>query len=196
MASLCGLAQFVTTQIPTDVAIWYCVNSGYLNQPTDRDTFRFHFPNLEPMIKIVKTLGYPNDVGLKSHFFRTKTLMVQLSRFKKLTTHQKKEFKAWCTGFYQRGFFLDPTKVSEKFKELEVCPGFIPVDGEPEPNQILQIRSKFPAYCEQLSNEELYYICTLLDAQKSASDIFLDYNLKIPPLPKSEINWCYGLNED
>jgi hypothetical protein len=31
-----------------------------------------------------------------------------------------------------------------------------------------------------------------LDAQKSASDIFLDYNIKVPTLPKAEINWCYG----
>jgi hypothetical protein len=56
MASLCGQAQFVTTKIPTDVAVWYCANSGYLNQPTDRDTFRFHFPNMEPLIKITKAL--------------------------------------------------------------------------------------------------------------------------------------------
>ena len=90
MASMCGLAQFVTTQIPSDVAIWYCVNSGFLNQPTDRDTFRFHFPNMEPMIKIVKALNYPLDKGLKSHFLRTKTLMVMLSKFKKFTTHEKK----------------------------------------------------------------------------------------------------------
>lgn len=55
------------------------------------------------------------------------------------------------------------------------------------------IRTKFPNYCEELSNAELYYISTLLDAQKSASDIFLDYNLTVPPLPKSEINWCYGV---
>jgi hypothetical protein len=42
--------------------------------------------------------------------------------------------------------------------------------------------------------EELYYITTLLDAQKSASDIFLDYNLKVPPLPKPQIAWpCYGM---
>jgi len=46
MAGMCGLAQFVTTQVNTDVAVWYCVNSGFLNQPTDRDTFRFHFFNL------------------------------------------------------------------------------------------------------------------------------------------------------
>lgn len=116
MASMCGLAQFVTTQVPTDVAVWYCVSSGYLNQPTDRDTFRFHFPNLEPMIKIVKALGYPLHEGLKAHFLRTKTLMTMLSRFKKFNTNEKKEFKAWCKGFYQRGFFIDGTKVSEKFK--------------------------------------------------------------------------------
>ena len=196
MASMCGLAQFVTTQIPTDVAVWYCVSSGYLNQPTDRDTFRFHFPNLEPMIKIVKALKYPLDKGLKSHFLRTKTLMTMLSRFKKFTTHEKKEFKTWCRGFYQRGFFIDSTKVSEKFKELEVCPSFIPIDGEPEPDQVKNIYEKFPKYCLDIPVEELYHITTLLDAQKSASDIFLDYNIKVPPLPKAEINWCYGLKED
>lgn len=36
----------------------------------------------------------------------------------------------------------------------------------------------------------------MIDAQKSASDICLDYNLKVPPLPKAQINWCYGLAED
>jgi hypothetical protein len=33
-----------------------------------------------------------------------------------------------------------------------------------------------------------------LDAQKSASDIFLDYNIKIPALPKAQVNWCYGVD--
>jgi hypothetical protein len=195
MAGMCGLAQFVTTQVPTDVAVWYCVSSGYLNQPTDRDIFRFHFPNIEPMIEIVKALGYPMDKGLRSHYLRTKMLMSNLSKFKKLTTHQKRDMMIWFKGLYQRGFFVDPTKTSAKFKELEVCPHFIPIDGEPEPEQIEKIREKLPKYTQELSNEEVYYISTLLDAQKSASDIFLDYNLKVPPLPKAEINWVYGINK-
>lgn len=195
MAGMCGLAQFVTTQVPTDVAVWYCVNSGYLNQPTDRDIFRFHFPNIEPMIEIVKALGYPIDKGLRSHYLRTKMLMSNLSKFKKLTTHQKRDMMLWFRGLYQRGFFVDPTQTSPKFRELEVCPHFIPVDGEPEPQQIEKIREKLPKYTQELSNEEIYYISTLLDAQKSASDIFLDYNLKVPPLPKAEINWVYGINQ-
>jgi hypothetical protein len=50
MASLCGLAQFVTTELNTDLAVWFCVNSCYLNQPADRDTFRFHLYNMKPLI--------------------------------------------------------------------------------------------------------------------------------------------------
>ena len=197
MASMCGLAQFVTTRVPTDVAVWYCVSSGYLNQPTDRDTFRFHFPNMEPLIKMVKALGYPLDEGLRAHFARTKSLMVLLSKFKKMTTHEKKAFQIGFEGLYQRGFFIDSeVKISEKVAELEVCPHFIPVDGEPEPGQVEKIKSKLPAYCQELSNEDLYYISTLLNAQKSASDIFLDYNLKAPPLPKARVNWCYGTNKE
>jgi len=46
MASLCGQAQFVTTELNTDLAVWYSVNSACLNQPTDRDTFRFHLYNM------------------------------------------------------------------------------------------------------------------------------------------------------
>lgn len=32
-----------------------------------------------------------------------------------------------------------------------------------------------------------------MDAQKSAADIFVDFDYKIVPLPKSEVNWAYGL---
>lgn len=51
---MCGLAQFVNTQLGSDLAVWYCVNSCVLNQPADRDTFRFHLYNINPMIDIVK----------------------------------------------------------------------------------------------------------------------------------------------
>lgn len=70
---------------------------------------------------------------------------------------------------------------------------FVPIDGEASPEQIARIREQLPKYTQDLSLEELYHISTLLDAQKSASDIFLDYNIKVPPLPKPEVRWCYGL---
>jgi hypothetical protein len=194
MASLCGLPQFVTTQISSDIAIWYCVNSGFLNQPTDRDTFRFHFYNLEPMIKITEVLGYPNHEGLQAHLLRTKALLTMLNHFKKLNNSQKKTFKNIFKGLYQRGIFVDATKVSPKFKELEICTEFVPIDGPADEAQIKHVRERLPKYTLEMTNEDLYYISTLLDAQKSASDIYLDYNLVAPPLPQAEVNWCYGLD--
>lgn len=63
MASMCGLSQFVSTQINTDIAVWYCVNSGYMNAPVEKDTFRFHLFDHEHMVKIVKALAYPIEDG-------------------------------------------------------------------------------------------------------------------------------------
>ncbi len=71
---------------------------------------------------------------------------------------------------------------------------FVPIDGEASAEQIARIREQLPKYTQELSLEELYHISTLLDAQKSASDIFLDYNIKVPQLPKPEVRWCYGLS--
>jgi len=85
MASLCGLAQFVTTELDSDLAVWYCANSGFLNQPTDRDTFRFHVFNMNPLFDMVKTLGYPLDKGAYDHLSRTKSLLSTLTWFKKLS---------------------------------------------------------------------------------------------------------------
>jgi hypothetical protein len=49
---------YLSTKLPTDIAIWYVVNSGWLNQPTDRDTLRFHIFNIKPLLDIVELLEY------------------------------------------------------------------------------------------------------------------------------------------
>lgn len=46
-----------------------------------------------------------------------------------------------------------------------------------------------------LSIEEIVYIGNMMDAQKSAADLPIDFNLKIPTLPESKIEWKYGLNK-
>jgi hypothetical protein len=46
---------------------------------------------------------------------------------------------------------------------------------------------------QKLSLEEIVTIGGLIDAQKLASDIFLDYNFKANELPKGSVNWKYGL---
>lgn len=106
-ASMCGLAQFVTTQMTTDVALWYCVNSCCLEQPTDRDTFRFHLYNIAPMIDILKQLNYPVHEGVVPHLNRTKAILNTLSAFKRLNTHQKVNFKEAIRCLYQNSIKIN-----------------------------------------------------------------------------------------
>jgi len=143
-ASMCGQAQFVTTEVSTDVALWFCVNSGYLNQPTDRDTFRFHYSNLESMIKIVEALGYPNDKRLMPHYQRTKTLLNLLSIYKALKSpYDKFTFKNTLLGLYQNGIFINPKNLGKKFIEFESCTTFIPIDGPASPEQVEKVKNMF-----------------------------------------------------
>lgn len=115
---MCGLAQFVTTQMSSDLAVWYCVNSGYLNQPTDRDTFRFHLYNIEPMMEIVKVLGYPIHKGVSRHLDRAKSLFSVLAAFKKLTPAQQRSFKEGIRGLYQNSVQINPKNVGKDFIKL------------------------------------------------------------------------------
>ena len=135
-ASLCGLAQFVTTEMPTDVALWYCVNSGYLNQPTDRDTFRFHIFNIQPMIDIVQELGYPLEKGLHEHIKRTKALLFSLSWYKKQTNNDKKSFKESIRCLIQNSVRVDRNAIAADVLEKETYVSFVPIDGEASPERV------------------------------------------------------------
>lgn len=196
-ASLCGQAQFMNTRVSTDIAVWYCVNSGYLNQPTDRDSFRYHFYDMEPMMKIVKALGYPNDVGMMAHYNRTRALFSFLSVLKTTRSqHDKKSLENMLKGLYQNGVFINAKNLSKKFIETEVCSVFVPVDGPATPEQVTKIRTMLAQkykFTEPLTDEELYYIANLADPKKHISDYKLDYNLIVPALPQHETNWHYGL---
>lgn len=196
-ASMCGQAQFFNTQVYTDIAVWYCLNSGSLNLPTDRDTFRFHFYDLEPMMKIVQVLGYPNDEGLMSHYNRTKALFGLLLTYKTMRSkHDKKSLENSLKGLYQNGVFVDAKKLSEKVIKTEVCSVFVPVDGPATAEQVESIRAKMSErypFTKGVTNEELLYLAGLIDDKKHISQHSLDYNVVIPPLPEPEINWQYGL---
>ena len=193
MASMCGLSQFVSTQIGTDIAVWFCVNNGFMNQQPEKDTLRFHLFNIEAMAKIVEALGYPNHSGFTRHYLRTRALFYFLDKFKRSNGNQRKALKTLFKGLYQRGFAVDCSKFAPKFREVEVCTEFIPIDGAAEEDQIREVRKRMPKFCEGLTNEDLYYISGLLDESKLFSDIFLDYNVKVPPLPQPECSWKFGV---
>jgi hypothetical protein len=193
MASMCGLSQFLSTQISTDIAVWYCVSSGYFNNPTNKDTFRFHLFEIDGMVKIVQALGYPLHEGFKRHYLRTKALFYFLDQFKRLNHHGRLAFRTLIRGLYQKGFFVNTSSFTPKFKEFEVCTEFIPIDGAADEHQIAEVRKRLPKFCEGLTNEELVYLSGLSDENKEFSEIFLEYNVAIPSVT-AECNWKFGFD--
>lgn len=118
MASMCGLSQFVSTQVSTDIALWYVANSGFINNPVEKDTFRFHLYDMEYIMKLIKLLNYPMHPGFEAHYLRTKALYYFLDCFKRCNKHQKKALKNLFKGLYQKGFFVNTSQLSKKFKEI------------------------------------------------------------------------------
>lgn len=195
MASMCGLSQFVSTQVSTDLALWYVVNSGFLNNPVEKDTFRFHLYNLQHMAKLVEVLDYPVDEGFQRHYLRTKALYFFMDKYKKSSKAQKTTMMNLFKGLNQKGFFVDTANLDKKFKESEVCSEFILVDGPADNAQKMAVRSKFPSFCQGLTDSDLIYVAALIDDHKQSEEIFMDYNVVVPDLPQPQVNWKYGQSE-
>jgi hypothetical protein len=118
MASMCGLSQFVSTQISTDIAVWFCVNSGFTNQQPEKDTLRFHLFDIDAMLKIIDVLGYPLHSGFTRHYLRTRALFYFLDKFKRSNGSERKALKTLFRGLYQKGFLVDVKKFTPKFREV------------------------------------------------------------------------------
>jgi hypothetical protein len=138
---------------------------------------------MDAIVELVTALGYPIHSGFKRHYLLTKALFYFLDKYKRSNLKQRVCFKNLFKGLYQKGFIVDTSKLSKKFKEVENCSEFIPVDGPADEEQVKEVRKKFPKFCEGLTNEELFYVSGLLKEDKDFSEIFLDYNTVIPALP-------------
>ncbi len=187
-ASLSGLSQYVLTKVPTDVAVWYCVNSSLLDPPTDRDTCRLHLFNMEPMLAILRVLSYPICPDTIKQINRTKTLMSMLSMSKK----SNETFRNKITCLVQNALHIDLANVPEQVQNLEGSIEWIPLDGPASEQQVKTILETFPKYFSELSIDELVGISKMVDASKSASDIVLASSHVFPKVTPV-INWIYGL---
>ncbi len=190
-ASLTGLPQYVLTKVPTDIAIWYCVNSCLLNPPTDRDTCRLHLFNMEPMLAMLKELGYPVSAQTMKQINRTKVLMSMLSMSKK----SNERFRNQMTCLVQNAVKIDLSNVPDDVKNLEGLVQWIPTDGPASKTQQNEILSSLPKFFSELSIGELVGLSKFVDASKAASAIELPCNW-VPASISPVINWTvYGLKE-
>ncbi|AYV80167.1 MAG: hypothetical protein Gaeavirus13_9 [Gaeavirus sp.] len=187
-ASLCGLPQFVLTKIPTDIAMWYCINSCLLNQPTDRDTVRFHMFNLNVMIDVMKEYDYPISSAALKQINRLKVLLSMLSIVKR----NEHDFRCRIRCLTQKGINVDKDLVSEKLVGAVEIVSYVPLDGKASDEQITEIINSFPTFYKKLSVDELIGLASMVDRQKSASDIVLSIDW-IPNVTNYKICWEYGI---
>lgn len=118
-----------------------------------------------------------------------------MSSFKKLNTAQKKSFKEAIRCLYQNSIEINEANIRQEISNLETVIKFVPIDGEATKEQIDRVLACLPKELQKLPIDEIVHIGELIDAQKSAADIFIDYNFKPSPLPKALITWEYGTKE-
>ncbi len=189
-ASLTGLPQYVLTKVPTDVAVWYCVNSCLLNPPTDRDTCRLHLFNMQPMLEMLKELNYPISDKTIQQINRTQVLMSMLSICKK----NNEQFRNKMTCLVQNAIKINLDQVPDYVKTCEGNLQWIPTDGSACQEQIDEILETLPKFYLNLSVNELVGLSKMVNPQLSASAIQLSPNWEPEPTTPV-INWSlYSLN--
>lgn len=118
------------------------------------------------------------------HLKRTKALLNSLSVYKKLTNDQKKNLKESNRCLYQNSIEINPANIHQDVRKTETCVRFIPIDGPANEKNAQTIMGLMSKDLKELCIEEQYHIITMLDAQKSGADLFLDYHFKAAPLPQ------------
>jgi len=189
--SMCGLPQYVLTRVPTDIALWYVINSCLLEQPIDRETIRYHIFNTNPILQMIELLGYTNFDDAINHMQHIKIMMSMLQICKKNTI----EFNNHIQCLKQNYIKVNVDNLSPKVIESEKVVRYVPIDGMPSQEQIDEILKFFPDYYRRVPISTLYAIGNMVNPNLSASDIKLSPYQKYNVV-KSDVNWeLYKLDE-
>lgn len=187
-ASLTGLAQYVSTQLPLGVCCWFCVCSS-LARPTDlpisTDTTRVHADYAEALLKLCDLAHYSVPEAAVLHIRRLAALFALLSIC-------KRDGRQNLSGYT----VFQLTVQALYSNAAEVYPGvFIPLDGVPK-REVSSAAFEFlcsqgGASLREVSWEELVYLADKVHPNKSAVDIDIPVTLTVPPLPPPKEAWTH-----
>lgn len=169
-ASLSGNSAFINTNVPTDVAIWFCVHSCLF----DKKIMNAHLYNLDIMVEILKVLNYPVNQGVLTTIRKTKALNKMLSMVK----NDEHAFKISIWRLFQRAIKVGDT--------------WIFIDGPATPEQakeaLEELYSQHPIFAS-ISVAELVAFANTVKPNMKVSDLVIPEVGKVFPA----VNWCYGL---
>lgn len=95
----------------------------------------------------------------------------------------------------QNSVEIDRLKIGNDVLEKEAFVKYIPIDGKCSEEQRNKVISELSRDLRELPLGEIIFICTSLNAQKSAADYTLKYDFECPPLPEAKIEWAYGTKD-
>ena len=186
--ALSGLPEFPTTRGPLNAAIWYVLASPLFGDEfgAGRDVLRGHLPHLTPLLELVELAGFEIPVRLKRHYVRLRTMLRYLAWIKT----DRESLPMYTRMLIQAHIAVDPRTISVL---AEKYPKYIPADGPPSADQVLEARAQLRAD-PMLTIDELVGIAGMVSPQKSAADIPLplDWN---PPPTTHIVEWMYGLGD-
>lgn len=192
-ASLTGLAQYVSTQLPLGVCCWFCICSSLARSsdlPLSTDTTRVHADYAESLIKLCALVNYPIPATALQHVRRLSALFALLGLC-------KRDGRQGLTGLT----ILQLAAQALYSNAAEVYPGvFLPLDGPAKPEvshaAFEFLCSQTGSSLRQISWEELVYLADKVHPNKSAVDIDIPPTLTIPPLPTFKEAWTHMRGHD
>ncbi|CAL6113701.1 Conserved_hypothetical protein [Hexamita inflata] len=190
-ASLSGLSQFVVTKMHIAPAIWHILHSCLLNPSTQADSLRLHISHVDRFLDLLNLVNYSVDTRVLKHSLRLKAMLQLLGA--------TKEQSSGCSSFETLGLYvkalsqkaevINHENIRDEIKEKEYPVHLVLLDGAASEEQNTEVLKKLPYAARSLSVKEITGLFAMVNPQKSASDIKLDYNWVAPELVPVQAQW-------
>jgi hypothetical protein len=175
--SLTGLAEYPTVRVRLGTAVWYVFASAAWTSEPRRDLVRAHLPHIEPLRELLFLAGYSVDPLMTAYITRTRVLLSMLAWVKR---------DRHCLPNLMRALHQRGVKITTGEGTM-----FVPIDGTPTNEQVIDVLGQLPAVYRGLTPAELVGLAALVDPSKSAADVPLPYVWNPPVLPVSTTVWPY-----
>ena len=182
-ASLTGLSTFCQKRLPLIGSCWFCLSSPFFitKETRNQNMLRFHLSHAQILKKMIDLVGYKLPDGFDRVLSRS-IAFASMLRFKR---DHRESFDTMIRCLYQNSIHFE---VSEDDKTNHV---FIPIDGPATEQSRDEVFKILPGACKKLELNELVWLSTFIDIQKSATENTFPMTEDAPPLPKFAINWSH-----
>lgn len=192
-ASLSDLSSFCQKKMPLAAACWFCLSSPFFitDETRNQNMLRYHLSHSHILKEMVDLVGYKYPFG----FDRVISRSIAFASMLKFKREHQKTFDTMIRCLYQNSICIEiPEKTNDenvKPKSLETNKFFIPIDGPATEKSREEVLKALPKACRKLELNELVWISTYVDINKSATKNIFPMTEDAPQLPQFEVNWSH-----